>query len=527
MVRAGASEKSASQHVRDFLFIRAPFLAPTANALRMAWERRLERWQRGHPESVADQRNENGNQAAYPSKDIRRVRHSAVMKNGKRIDAAWREEYRHLSEYTRQRHPRQRRCPRAFYQLVNRIKVDALYARLQGRRALRKLVGGITRDNAGIPSMARWTADDWTSNIVVAFESADGSVSLIQPQIITVMDFASRKWVGWSMSNDKGPTAELVCAAVLDGFRRHGVPRELWFENGFVFGQSLNINGKEDEQGRSVQAGLAQYGCSIHHFGKMSPTSKGELEKSFDLVQRLMERHPGYGGRLQMRDASDDFKREQRLILSGKENATKYRYTFDEFVKVMCQLIEEYNSTPQYGDLAGLSPNEAFEKFMDQGDPATKFNNQLEWLLANERYNVTVEAGGVNFTHYGRRVQVRGGGLLKRNGEQFWALVDRQDPSMVTFASLDYSEIFTVESCQKPSGNESRIVTGSSVLSSEIKKRAEHERAVSEELRDLKREFGNPREELLQQARNQTADSIPAPAAERRVLIDPQLLSLA
>jgi hypothetical protein len=528
LVRAGQSEKSASRRVRQFLFARAKFLAPTGNALRMAWERALDKWQRANPDSLKDGRKANGDRPKYPSKDIRRVRHSAVLKNGSRIDSAWREEYPLLSEYTRQRHPLSRKCPRAFYQLVNRIKVDALCARLQGKRKLRKIVGCVTRNADGIHTMARWAVDDWTSNVVVAFRNPDGTVSLIQPQIITVMDFASRKWVGWSMSNDKGPTAELICAAILDGFRRHDVPRKLYLENGFSFGKSLNVNGKVDDQGRTVVAGLAQYGCMIHHFDKMSPTSKGELEKSFDLFQRQMERHPGYAGRLQMLDASDDFKRETRLINSGKVDATKFRYTFAEFVRVMHRMIEEWNAAPQFGHLHGLTPNEAFEVLKDANDPPIKFDNRLLWMLTNERYRVTVEAGGVNFRHYGRKIQVRGGELPQHVGEEFWALVDRQDCSMVTFMSLDHRKTFTIETCQQPSADEPRIATGCSVLANELKKISTHMRAVDTELKDLTGEFGNPRRDLLAQIRGETnALAGVADGTTRRVILNSRIESSA
>jgi hypothetical protein len=528
LVRAGASEKSASRRVRAFLFARAKFLAPTRNALRMTFERRMDQWQRDNPDSLADGRKANGDRPEYPCADIRRVRHSAVLKNGSRIDSAWREEYPQLSDYTRQRHPRSRKCPRAFYQLVNRLKVDALKARVDGNRKLRKVVGSITRNAAGIATMARWAVDDMTSNIEVAFRNPDGTVSLIQPQIIAVMDFASRKWVGWAMSNDKAPTAELVCEAILDGFRRHDVPRKLYVENGFVFGKSLNVNGKVDEQGRTVVAGLAQYGCTIHHFDKMSPTSKGELEKSFDLFQRQMERHAGYTGRMQMLDASDDFKKEQRLIRSGKVDAKKFRYTFDEFIRVMRNLVEEYNAAPQHGHLNGLCPNEAFEASKDANDPPIKFDNRLLWMLANERYRVTVEAGGVSFRHYGRKIQVRGGELPQHVGEEFWALVDRRDDSMVTFMSLDHRKTFTVETCQQPSADEPRIASGSSVLASELKKIGTHMRAVDTELKDLTGEFGNPRRDLLAQIRGET-DALAgvADGTTRRVILNSRIESSA
>jgi hypothetical protein len=521
LVSAGQPEKSASRRVRQFLFARAKFIAPTRNALRMAFERKRDQWQRDNPQSLADGRQGNGNRFEYLREDIRRLRHSAVLKNGGRIDSAWREEYPHLSESTRQRHPHSRKCPRALYQLVNRAKVDALFARVQGRRHLRKMVGSVTRNSDGIPAMARWVVDDWTSNVEVAFTNRDGTVSLIQPQIITVMDFASRKWVGWSMSNDKAPTAELVCAAILDGFRRHGVPHKLFVENGFVFGKSLNVNGKEDEQGRTVVAGLAQYGCAIRHFDKMSPTSKGELEKSFDMFQRLMERHPGYTGRLQMLDASDDLKREQRLIRANKVDAKKFRYTFGEFSRVIQDLIAQFNATPQHGHLKGLSPDEAFEAMKDATNPPIQFNNQLYWMLANERYRVPVGAGGVTFRHYGRKIQVRGGELPQHVGQELWALVDRADDSMVTFMSLDYRKTFTVEVCRQPSADEAQIVTGGSILASELQKIGQHMRAVGDDLKDLAGEFGNPRHDLLAKYRGESsALAGVADSATRRVILN-------
>ena len=537
LVQAGASEKSSGRRLRNFLFARAKFLAPTRNALRMAFERKLEQWQRDNPHCLDDGRAANGERPEYPSKDVRRVRHSAAIKNGGRIDAAWREEYSQLSEYTRQRHPRARRCPDAFYRVVNRERVDALAARVQGRRTLRRMIGGVKRQASGIPTMARWTVDDWTSNIVVLYVNQNGTFSLIQPQIITVMDFASRKWVGWSMANMKAPSAELVCTAVLDGFRRHGVPKKLCVENGYVFGKSLNVNGKVDDQGRTIVAGLSKYGCTVHHFDKMSPTSKGELEKSFDLFQRGMERYPGYGGRQQMRDASEDFKREQMLIqrMINAENwdlatAKESRMTYDEFVEEMRLLIEKYNATPQHGHLDGLSPNEAFDSLADKSDPPIKFDNQLEWLLANEHYRVRVVAGGVEkvsggpLRHYGRPIQVRGGDLPNRIGQELWALVDRLDDSIITFMTLDFRSTFTVETCRNPSADEHRIVSGTSVLAAEKRKIGQHERAVDDEFKALKTEFGNPRRDLLAQIRGESK-ALPGVADEttRRVILNSRI----
>lgn len=527
LVSAGESEKCAGRRIRQFLFTAAKFLAPSRHALRMAFERQLVSRVAAGTVAVQDDRQSNGDVADYPRTDIKRLRWSAVFRNGCRIDAAWREEYAQLSEYTRLRHPACVKCPRALYAKVNRLHVDALFAKAQGHSKLRHLIGGVKRDATGIPSMARWVLDDWTSNIEVLMIYRDGTFSLIQPQIITVMDFASRKWIGWAMANVGAPSAELVCAAWVDAATRHGTPRSGWLENGLVFGTSLNVNGKVDEEGRTVVAGLGQFGCTIRHFRKRSPTSKGELEKSFDLIQYKMERHPGYGGRLQMKDASEDFKKQQRAVqnLISQKNwdidaAKKHRYTYEEFERVMNKMIKEYNDTHQHkGHLKGLSPNEAFEAMRDPHIQPVKFDSRMGWLLANERYRVTVTASGVKKSdggplhHYGRPIQVRGDELHGRIGEEFWAIINRRDASSVTFMALDFTQTFTIPVCQVVDADEVRIATGESVLAAELKKIGGIERAVGAELRELKAEFGDVQQDLLAAIRSET-NALSGPAVE-------------
>ena len=528
LVNAGYSEKSAARHVRQFLFARAPFRAASRDALLKAFNRRLEALKNanGDLKALRDGREQNGNRAEILAADIDRLRASAGLANSARINAAWREKYPLLSESTRARYPDPFKCPAKVYELVNRKIVDALHARHHGgKRAVRKIIGGLHGDRwANIPAMHSWALDDVTSNLECAFTNPDGSTSLILPQTIAVMDSASRKWVGWFISNDKAPTAALVCDAALDGFRKNNIPKQLWVENGWVFGRSLLVNGKEDDQGRTIVAGLAQYGCTVHHFGKMNPQAKAELERSFEAIQRLMERHPGYTGRHQMLDAPDEFKREQRLINSGKVEATKYRYTFEEFKdKVMPKLISEYNSTPQHGHLKGLTPNEAFKALANPNDPPIEYDPKLEWIFANEKSIVTVEIGGVRFSHRssGRTIRVRGGRLVNLVGKELWAFVDRKDSSMVTFMNLDFADPFTMEVCQTPSARERSMAPGSGVLAAEIGKIREHERAVDDEYNRLLEQNGNPRRELLKEIRNQPAPIISSTLSDgvRRVVV--------
>lgn len=497
----GWNPKRAARKVREQLAIQAPQIAPTVEALAMSFKRKLAKAaQYGR---VMDGRKTNGKRYAPPQADIDRLRHSAFSKNSGRMDAAWREEYEHLSDYTRKRYVFSYVMPEAVRNLVNRELTAALVDRHQGRRKLVARVGGVKRDWSTMRSMHLWVVDDMTANIETALK-ASGESSLICPQIIAVMDSASRKWVGWAVSPIKAPTAELVCEAVLNAIKNHGVPKKLGLENGFVFGRSLNVNGRVDKDGRTNVGGLAAYGCTIHHFGKMNPRAKAELEKSFDLVQRLMERHPGYTGRLQMLDAPEQFKREQQLIRREKIEASDVRYTFEEFRdRVLPKIVETYNNTPREA-LGGISPNDLFIKKMDLTNPPITFGPELHWYLANERYRVRVETKGVSFTHFGKPVRVKGGRLPEFTGRELWALVDRQHCDVVTFMKLDFTDPFTMDLCRDVLPDEANQAPGSGVLASERRKIAEHVRFVTDERNRLLEQHGNPRIDLLAEVRAET-----------------------
>ncbi|HSY16895.1 MAG TPA: hypothetical protein VK815_01110, partial [Candidatus Acidoferrales bacterium] len=309
-------------------------LARSRGALWVAFKRKLQALHAagGNLEAVEDGRAENGDRVDLPETDITKLTHSAVINDG-RINAAWRECYPKLSQDTRRRYPPSFKAPEKIREILPREKIDALKARHHGKRTLRRKVGGVRRDWTGIPSMHSWVVDDLTANLQVVLTDDAGNITkdtnsepyLFTPQVIAVMDSASRKFVGWTPSTAKAPNAGIVCDSVMDGMKIHGVPSRLGVENGFVFGKSLLVNGKEDDDGRTLVAGLGQFGCEVDHFEKMNPQSKSELEFGFEQIQRLMERHPGYTGRLQMIDAPEEFKKEERLIRTGWFGKTRTR----------------------------------------------------------------------------------------------------------------------------------------------------------------------------------------------------------
>jgi hypothetical protein len=535
LVIAGENEKRAERRVRQFLFTRAVFPGLTKHALWIAFKRKIAALKKSgrDPKAIEDGRTENGERVDIPAGDIDRLRHSAVLKNGKRIDAAWREEYPLLSEATRQRHPYSFKAPPKVHKLLNRELVDALWTEIHDKRKLRQILPSIRRDWTGVYSMHSWVVDDLTANLQVCLKDNggkivmdnDGKPYLFTPQVIAVMDSASRKFVGWTGSTAKAPNARIVTDAVKEGFKLHGVPKCIGVENGFVFGKSALVNGKEDEFGNTLVVGLGHFGCEMHHFEKRNPRSKSEIEFGFEQLQRLMERHPGYTGRRQMLDAPEKFKQQEILIKSGKVEATKFRYTFVEFIDVLNEIFFQYNATPQNGRLKGLSPDQAFEFGKNASEPPIRFTPEIEWMLS-DRALVPVKIGGVNFKYRstGEKIRVTGGPLLNFIGQELWALMDPRDTSIVTFMNQDYTNTFTMEVLPDVHGRERDFDPGSKTMAKARAMIHEQERGIRDANRQLKNQFGDPNLELLAKRRGQT--NAPAGAlgeVSRRVIVNPRI----
>lgn len=521
---AGTAAAVAAQRVRDFLSARVPRLARNRAALRAQREYRFQKFAAAQaaPDCQDDDRRHNGRRAPVPVADVLRLRDSAAHKNGKRIDCAWREEYDLLSAATRQRGSKHGRCPRAVVRAVSREWVKGLHAARQGDRFLNQLTGTLERDDSRTRAMDRWTMDDLTANVEVfardadgePARSADGTVSLFQPQIIVVQDGRSRKLMGWAMSLDKGPTAKLVAAAFLDALKRAGqVPHELWLENGWVFGRANAIVGKGNLTGDVIVAGLERFGCELHWYLPHSPTSKGELEGAFEALQRRMERLPGYTGREQRHDASEQFKREQREIRTGKLDPARCRFEFAEFVKVWAKIVEDFNATPQRGHLQTLSPNDAFARFPNTENPPITLTPDLLALLCHGQQRVEVRLDGVRFTDCGRPLRVRGGRLPEFIGRELWAFTDTPETEEVIFMTLDGAEMFIEPVCGAVDYREAVNTPGAGRLAEESRKIGQQRRAIKDHAAALRSRFGDPRAAALQAVRSPTAappDEIPA-----------------
>ncbi|HEX5218255.1 MAG TPA: hypothetical protein VFZ59_01705 [Verrucomicrobiae bacterium] len=170
LVEQGTPDKRAARHVRSFLFSRASFLAPTRNALRMAFDRKLETFVASHadPNSLKDGRVNNGEKFEFPEEDKDLLTHRAVFYYRGDVAPAWRDCLRSgFSQLLRDRYAGKStdksHVPASVMELVG-PEVDILTVMHRGRRAFDSIKGHVSRNYDGIASLRCLQADDFTLN---------------------------------------------------------------------------------------------------------------------------------------------------------------------------------------------------------------------------------------------------------------------------------------------------------------------------------------------------------------------------
>lgn len=477
---SGESFNRATRIVRAELRAAAPFLAASPGALQKAFARKLSAWQAsgGSAQSMGDaRRNNTGNHDGFelPQEDLDCVIHLAVWQYHGSIAAAWREAHRTklLTQGTSFRYPLAANKSHVPHKLREAIgpEVEMFMLMKRGKRAVDELTPHVTRTYEALHSCQIFQGDDFTMPVYFWIPDGRGWFNLVRGQCLLFIDFRSDKIIGWSLQPDPQYSSLVIRTLCTNIFSRICVPEMLYFERG-IWQRSTLLTGRNHDGalpfGEVVQ-GLREFGIKFKH--AIRPRSK-TVERVGGLLQDLMEGEPGYCGRDERRDLPERTKRAMQIVNSGKAQPHEHFHSFDQWNARLAELIATYNATAQQGrKLAGLSPNQAFDDFMNADNPPIQLGAELRYLLAHHKEEREIKPSGVSFRVGKQLFRYYGSELGPFVGRRALCWFDVENPDALVVTTLDRRNPVLVPRAQDVSAM-AELTGGEEMLANELARAA-------------------------------------------------------
>ena len=449
LVSAGMPAKRAARRVRSFLFAKAPFLAPTQDAMLKAFNRKREALESsaGNPKALRDGREQNGERFDLPQDDLDRLIHRAVFYYRGDVAPAWRDLVSNgFSEPVRQRYfgkaASKSHVPTSVMDSVS-SEVEILTVMHQGPRAFDSIRGHVDRSYEGIASLKCMSADDFTMPVYMWVPDGKGWFILTRGQILLFTDFRTLRILGWSMQPDRNYSSLTIRSLCTHVFAEHGLPSVIQFERG-IWESSTLIKGRDPApfEFTEVIQGLREFGIKFIH--SIRPRSK-TVERIGGLVQDLMEAEPGYCGRNERVDAPESLRKQMAEVEARKAHPSHHFYSYDDWHQRFGQIVDQYNAASQEGKiLAGLSPDKALSEFADQDDPPMLLTAGLRYILAHDKRVSKVTLNGITFQVGKQKFNYRGKEIAHLVGHDVLAWFDPENPEALVVTDMQRRNPITV-----------------------------------------------------------------------------------
>lgn len=505
LASAGEEEKSASRRIRQFLFDRAPFMASSRDALWIAWQRKLERFEtaNGDARALRDGRENNGESFDLPENDRDALIHRAVFYYRGDIAPAWRDLLRNgfssevVSRYAG-RAAGKSHVPTSIMDSVV-PEVEILTVMHRGPRAFDSIKGFVTRSYDGISSLQCVSGDDFTLNTYFYVPDGNGWFYLTRGQVILFIDFRSLRILGWALEPRKSYSSLTIRSLCTHVFGEFGVPEILYFERGLWKSATL-LKGKTDPFGfTEISQGLREFGIKFIH--AIRPRTKA-VECVGGMFQDIAEAEPGYCGRDERHDAPESLRKQMAEVEARNVHPSKYFYSLDQWNQRIKELVSQYNAEPQQGHiLAGLSPEQAFETHMNPENPPMQFSAGLRYLLAHDKRLARVTLNGVTIQIGKQKFNYRGQEIAHLVGREVMAWFDPENPQTIVVTNPDRTNPICVSRSQNPSALESVIEPGAGTLGRELARIEGQASYMKTRFNVVKAKFPLPQRQLLNAAR--------------------------
>lgn len=244
-------------------------------------------------------------------------------------------------------------------------KVDVMRGRM-GKREIKNIQPFIRRDTSLLLPTDVYTADGHCFDAEVAHPITGKP---FRPEITSIIDVATRRLVGWSVSLSE--SSWCVLDAIRMSATECGIPAIFYVDNGSGY-----KNDMLKAQGRGV---MARLNTEVSHALPYNSQAKGMIERSHQtLWVKAAKNLPTYIGKDMDSEASNVvFKLTRNEI--KRFGTSKALMSWVDFIAYAAQVVEQYNNRPHSGlkritDPATLkkryqTPLEAWNEALEQGAP--------------------------------------------------------------------------------------------------------------------------------------------------------------
>ncbi|HEV2453097.1 MAG TPA: hypothetical protein VGY98_02485, partial [Verrucomicrobiae bacterium] len=487
-----------------FLFARAAFLALSRDALLKAFNRKLEAFEKanGDAKALRDGRENNGDCVQLPDGDRDLLIHRAVFYYRGDIAPAWRDCLRDgFSAEIRSRYAgrtlNKSHVPASVMDSVG-AEVDIMTVMHQGPHAFDAIKGYVTRNYDGIHSLQCISGDDFTLNTYFYVPDGKGWFDLTRGQVILFIDFRSLRILGWALEPRKSYSSLTIRSLCTHVFGEFGVPAILYFERGLWKSATL-LKGKTGPfEFTEITQGLREFGVKFKH--AVRPRTK-VVERIGGMFQDIAEAEPGYCGRDERHDAPESLRQQMAEVEARKVHPSKYFYSFEQWNQRIGELVEQYNAETQQGHiLAGLSPDQAFEKFINRDDPPIQFSANLRYLLSHDKRQERVTLNGVIIRIGKNKFNYRGAEIAHLVGRDVLAWFDPENTETIVVTNLDRTNPICVARSENPSALESLVEPESGRLGRELARIEDQASYMKTRFQVVKAKFSLPQRQLLASA---------------------------
>lgn len=230
----------------------------------------------------------------------------------------------------------------AFHRKVKKIPEYALLRYREGEHAFRDMLPSMDRDKKDIGSNDVWFSDHHHIDVFTKNEERSKPCRM---WLTVFFDARSNKVISYICRN-ADPDAAVIKQTLKKGMEEHGVPNELYFDNGKDY-RSKAFR-QDFELSLVHQIGIENIYATPYH-GQAKTVER--FFKTF--TERFCKMLPTYTGK--------DAKNRPEMMQVSDEDIMAIAPSIEEFLFCLDNYMEDYNHTPSRGkDLDGKSPDEVY-----------------------------------------------------------------------------------------------------------------------------------------------------------------------